>query len=75
LAAIGAAGIPEAGLVTMVIVLTAVNLPLEGITLILTIDWLLDRFRTTINVWGDAVGAGVIETLESGGTLKAAQRA
>ncbi len=66
LAAIGAAGIPEAGLVTMVIVLNAVNLPVEGITLILTVDWLLDRFRTTVNVWGDSVGAGVIETLENG---------
>jgi Na+/H+-dicarboxylate symporter len=75
LAAIGAAGIPEAGLVTMVIVLTAVNLPLEGISLILTIDWLLDRFRTTVNVWEDAVAAGVIETLESGDTSKAAQLA
>ncbi|MCP4214442.1 MAG: dicarboxylate/amino acid:cation symporter [bacterium] len=65
LAAIGAAGIPEAGLVTMVIVLKAVGLPIEGIGLILTIDWLLDRFRTTVNVWGDSVGAGVIETLEN----------
>jgi solute carrier family 1 (high affinity glutamate transporter) protein 1 len=64
LAAIGAAGIPEAGLVTMVIVLRAVDLPLDGIGLILTIDWLLDRFRTTVNVWGDSVGGGVIETLE-----------
>jgi len=64
LAAIGAAGIPEAGLVTMVIVLRAVGLPIEGVGLILTIDWLLDRFRTTVNVWGDSVGAGVIETLE-----------
>ena len=66
LAAIGAAGIPEAGLVTMVIVLRAVDLPVEGITLILSIDWLLDRFRTTINVWGDSIGAGVIERYESG---------
>ncbi|MDE0020763.1 MAG: dicarboxylate/amino acid:cation symporter [Candidatus Poribacteria bacterium] len=66
LAAIGAAGIPEAGLVTMVIVLKAAGLPIEGITLILTVDWLLDRFRTTVNVWGDSVGAGVIETLENG---------
>jgi Na+/H+-dicarboxylate symporter len=64
LAAIGAAGIPQAGLVTMLIVLKAVNLPIEGIGLLLTIDWLLDRFRTAINVWGDSVGAAVIEQLE-----------
>jgi Na+/H+-dicarboxylate symporter len=61
LAAIGAAGIPQAGLVTMVIVLTAVNLPLEGIGMLLAVDWLLDRFRTMVNVWGDSVGAAVIE--------------
>ena len=70
LAAIGAAGIPEAGLVTMVIVLRAVDLPVEGITLILSIDWLLDRFRTTINVWGDSIGAGVIERYESGNSTE-----
>lgn len=63
LAAIGAAGIPEAGLVTMVIVLRAVGLPLEGIGLILAVDWLLDRFRTTVNVWGDSIGAGIIDRL------------
>ena len=65
LAGVGAAGIPEAGLVTMVIVLKAVNLPIEGIGLILVIDWLLDRCRTTVNVWGDAVGAAVIDRLEN----------
>lgn len=63
LAAIGAAGIPEAGLVTMVIVLEAVGLPLEGISLLLAVDWLLDRFRTSINVWGDSVGAAVVHRL------------
>jgi Na+/H+-dicarboxylate symporter len=63
LASIGAAGIPEAGLVTMVIVLKAVGLPLEGIGLILAIDWFLDRCRTTVNVWGDAVGAAVIDRI------------
>jgi Na+/H+-dicarboxylate symporter len=61
LAAIGAAGIPQAGLVTMLIVLDAVGLPAEGIGLILAVDWFLDRFRTTVNVWGDSVGAAVIE--------------
>jgi len=61
LAAVGAAGIPQAGLVTMVIVLRAVGLPLEGIGLILAVDWLLDRFRTAVNVWGDACGAGIID--------------
>ncbi|MFN3231665.1 MAG: dicarboxylate/amino acid:cation symporter [Alphaproteobacteria bacterium] len=60
LAAVGAAGIPEAGLVTLVIVLNAVGLPLEGIGLLLAVDWFLDRFRTSINVWGDAVGAAVV---------------
>ena len=61
LVSIGAAGIPEAGLFMMVIVLAAVGLPPEGIGLILAVDWLLDRFRTAINVWGDSIGAAVID--------------
>jgi len=65
LAAVGAAGIPEAGLVTMVMVLHAVGLPLEGIGMLLSIDWLLDRFRTATNVWGDSIGAAVVDTLET----------
>ncbi len=65
LAAIGAAGIPEAGLVTMVIVLNSVGLPLEGLGLLLSIDWFLDRCRTTVNVWGDSIGAAVVDALET----------
>ncbi|MFP6672423.1 MAG: dicarboxylate/amino acid:cation symporter [Pirellulaceae bacterium] len=61
LAAIGAAGIPEAGLITMLIVLNAVGLPPEYIGSILVVDWLLDRFRTAINTFGDAVGCAVVE--------------
>ena len=57
---IGAAGVPSAGLVTMIIVLRAVGLPLEGIGILVGIDRILDMCRTTVNVWGDAVGAKVI---------------
>ncbi len=53
IASVGAAGIPEAGLVTMTLVFTAVGLPIEYIGLLLTVDWFLDRCRTTINVLGD----------------------
>lgn len=65
LAAIGAAAIPGAGLVTMGIVLTAVGLPLEGIGLILAIDRILDQFRTAVNVWGDSTATLVIGRMEN----------
>jgi Na+/H+-dicarboxylate symporter len=64
LAAIGAAGIPMAGLVMMAVVLKAVGLPLEGIGLILAVDRILDMFRTTINVYGDTCGAVIIAKSE-----------
>ncbi len=53
LASVGAAGIPEAGLVTMQLVFMAVGLPTKYIALLLTVDWFLDRSRTVINVMGD----------------------
>ncbi len=59
----GAAGIPEAGLVTLVMVVTAVGLPASGIGAILAVDWFLDRLRTTINVFGDMVGCAVTDRL------------
>jgi len=52
-ASVGAAGIPEAGLVTMTMVFKAVGLPTEYIAMLLTVDWFLDRCRTAINVMGD----------------------
>jgi Na+/H+-dicarboxylate symporter len=69
LAAIGSAGIPMAGLVMMSVVLSAVNLPLEGVGLILAIDRPLDMCRTVVNVFGDTCGAVVIAKSE-GETLK-----
>merc|ERR1711923_537181 len=73
-ASIGAAGIPQAGLVTMVMVLDTVGLPSHLVSMILSVDWLLDRFRTAINVLGDSIGAGIVshlsqnelETLDNG---------
>jgi DAACS family dicarboxylate/amino acid:cation (Na+ or H+) symporter len=52
-ASVGAAGIPEAGLVTMTLVFSAVGLPKEYIGILLTVDWFLDRCRTVINMMGD----------------------
>jgi Na+/H+-dicarboxylate symporter len=63
LAAIGAAGIPSAGLVTLAIVLGAVGLPLDGIGMIVAVDRLLDMFRTMVNVWGDTTGCVVVSRL------------
>ena len=45
----------------MIIVLNAVGLPIEYVGLILSVDWLLDRFRTAVNAAGDAIGAAVVE--------------
>lgn len=61
LAAIGAAGIPAGGLVTMPFVFQSVGLPVKGMALILPIDRFLDMFRTTVNVLGDIVGCAVVQ--------------
>ncbi|MCD4665892.1 MAG: dicarboxylate/amino acid:cation symporter [Bacteroidales bacterium] len=64
LASIGAAAIPMAGLVMITVILTAVNLPLEGVGLILAVDRILDMFRTATNVWSDSCGAVIIARSE-----------
>ncbi|HSN56497.1 MAG TPA: dicarboxylate/amino acid:cation symporter [Candidatus Sulfomarinibacteraceae bacterium] len=64
LASVGAAGIPMAGLVMMVVVLEAVGLPIEGIATIIAVDRVLDMMRTSTNVWSDLVGTAVIDRFE-----------
>lgn len=61
IASVGAAGIPEAGLVTMTMVFRAVALPTDYIAILLTVDWLLDRCRTAINVMGDVTVSCVLD--------------
>lgn len=61
-ASIGAAAVPSAGLITLLIVLGSVGLEeyAGDIGIIYTIDWFLDRCRTATNVWGDSIGCGVV---------------
>ncbi|PKO54441.1 MAG: dicarboxylate/amino acid:cation symporter, partial [Betaproteobacteria bacterium HGW-Betaproteobacteria-2] len=63
IAAMGAPGIPSAGMVTMVMVLQAVGLPAEAIAILLPIDRALDTFRTAVNVEGDMVGSLIVDKL------------
>ena len=67
-ASIGAAGIPHAGTVMMVVVLGAVGLPLDGVGLILAVDRVLDMYRTSINLWSDSTACAVLARLEARGS-------
>ena len=64
LASVGAAGIPSAGLVMMLTILSALGLPLEGAALLLAVDRPLDMLRTVVNVWSDSCGAATIARSE-----------
>ena len=64
LASIGAAGIPHAGTVMMIVVLRAVNLPVDYVGLILAVDRVLDMYRTSINVWSDSTACAVLARFE-----------
>ena len=61
IAAMGAPGIPSAGMVTMVMVLQSVGLPAEAIAILMPVDRFLDTFRTAVNVEGDMVGSLVVQ--------------
>ncbi|MBD2167631.1 dicarboxylate/amino acid:cation symporter [Calothrix membranacea FACHB-236] len=60
-ASVGAAGIPNAGLVTMTLVFTSVGLPTQYIALLVTVDWFLDRCRTALNVMGDMTVSALLD--------------
>lgn len=65
IAAMGAPGIPSAGMVTMILVLQSVGLPTEAIAILLPIDRLLDTLRTAVNVEGDMVGSLIVQKMVS----------
>ena len=64
LASIGAAAVPGAGMVMLVIVLGAINVPAEGLALIFGVDRILDMLRTVVNVTGDATVAAIVASTE-----------
>ncbi len=64
LASIGAAGVPGAGIIMLVIVLQAIQVPVEGIALILGVDRILDMIRTAVNITGDAAVAVAVAHTE-----------
>ncbi|XP_078086542.1 neutral amino acid transporter A [Mustelus asterias] len=57
---VGAAGIPAGGVLTIAIILEAIGLPTNDLSLILAVDWLVDRTCTVVNVEGDALGAAIL---------------
>ncbi|AOS99961.1 sodium:dicarboxylate symporter [Exiguobacterium sp. U13-1] len=66
LASVGTAGVPGVGLVMLTMVLQSVNLPVEGIALIIGVDRLLDMMRTAVNITGDAACAVIVSKSEEG---------
>ena len=72
LASIGAAGIPHAGTVMMLVVLSAVGLPTDAVGIILAVDRVLDMCRTAVNVWSDSTAAAVVARLGGGQETAAA---
>ncbi|MCC3668474.1 dicarboxylate/amino acid:cation symporter [Terrisporobacter mayombei] len=64
LASIGTAGVPGVGMIMLSMVLTSVNLPLEGIGLIMGVERIVDMFRTTVNVMGDNVCTLIVANSE-----------
>lgn len=75
LASIGTAGVSGAGMIMLAMVLTSVNLPVEGIALIAGIDRLFDMGRTTLNITGDATAALAVSQWDRAAKAKRAKKA
>ncbi|XP_020017257.2 neutral amino acid transporter A [Castor canadensis] len=67
---VGAAGVPAGGVLTIAIILEAIGLPTQDLSLILAVDWIVDRTTTVVNVEGDALGAGILHHLNQKSTKK-----
>uniref|UniRef100_A0A2K5Q305 Amino acid transporter n=1 Tax=Cebus imitator TaxID=2715852 RepID=A0A2K5Q305_CEBIM len=70
---VGAAGVPAGGVLTIAIILEAIGLPTHDLSLILAVDWIVDRTTTVVNVEGDALGAGILHHLNQKATKKGEQ--
>ena len=65
IASIGTAGIPSAGIIMLTVIFTQIGIPLEGITLLLGVDRLLDMIRTSVNVSGDLCISCIVASSEN----------
>lgn len=72
IATVGVGGIPEAGIISLAIVLSALKLPLEGITILLTVDWIIARCRSATNVLGDMTVAIALDVVGKQSNVKPA---
>ncbi|XP_066123344.1 neutral amino acid transporter A [Saccopteryx bilineata] len=70
---VGAAGVPAGGVLTIAIILEAIGLPTHDLSLILAVDWIVDRTTTVVNVEGDALGAGILHYLNQKAVKKGEQ--
>ncbi|XP_069860615.1 neutral amino acid transporter A [Dipodomys merriami] len=70
---VGAAGVPAGGVLTIAIILEAIGLPTHDLSLILAVDWIVDRTTTVVNVEGDALGAGILHHLNQKAMKKGEQ--